>query len=355
VLTLPKITPQNRYYVMQATSLDHYNLDFAGTRTIGQEGGAIVYVGPRYSGPIPTGVGRVVVSPTDFVYLQGRILVFNPDDMKNVAALQDGMTLKTLSETLGQPNAKPAETFQLKPWTNDDEVLRSVKTLDYLAYLLPYVSLRAPDEQQLLQRFAKIGIVAGKPFTLEGRSAEEKSAIEAGVKQGVDDVAKAMASATSSEGLLGSKEELGFNYLNRAAGVGVGIFGNSPAEAVYVGATMDKAKPGEKYVLTFPAGQSPPVEKGGFWSMTMYNLPQRALIHNPIERYAIGDRTPGLKPNGDAGLTIYLQPESPGKEKERNWLPTPPEGPFFYVIRLYLPAKAVHDGMWKAPKPVLAQ
>ena len=137
VLTLPKITPENRYYVMQATSLDHYNLDFSGTRTIGQDGGSIVYVGPRYSGPIPNGVGRVVVSPTDFVYLQGRILVFNPDDMKNVAALQDGITLKTLSETLGQPKAKAAEKFELKPWTNDDEVLRSVKTLDYLAYLLP--------------------------------------------------------------------------------------------------------------------------------------------------------------------------------------------------------------------------
>ncbi len=67
--------------------------------------------------------------------------------MKNVAALQDGITLKTLSETLGQPKAKPAEKFEPKPWTNDDEVLRSVKTLDYLAYLLPSISLRAPDEQ----------------------------------------------------------------------------------------------------------------------------------------------------------------------------------------------------------------
>ncbi len=144
------------------------------------------------------------------------------------------------------------------------------------------------------------------PFTLEGRSAEERSAIEAGVKQGVEDVNKAIASATSSKGLLGSKEELGFNYLHRAAGVGVGIFGNSPAEAIYVGATMDKAKAGEKYVLTFPAGQLPPIKKGGFWSMTMYNLPQRALIHNPLERYAIGDRTPDLKRADDGSLSPFL-------------------------------------------------
>jgi len=333
VVTLPKITPENRYYVLQATSLDHYNLDFAGTRTIGQDGGSIVYVGPRYSGPIPNGVGRVVVSPTDFVYLQGRILVFNPDDMKNVVALQDGITLRSLSEALGQLRAKAAEKF----------------------YLLPYISLHAPEERQLLQGFAKIGIVPGMPFLLEGRSVEEKNAIEAGVKEGIDDVNKAIAGATSSKGLLGSKEEINFNYLNRAAGVGAGIFGNSPAEAMYVGATMDKAKAGDKYVLTFPAGHLPPIEKGGFWSATMYNLPQRQLIHNPIERYSIGDRSPGLLHGVDGSVSLYLQPSSPGKDKEANWLPTPPEGPFFYVIRLYLPAASVQDGTWKAPKPVLVQ
>jgi hypothetical protein len=162
VVTLPKITPENRYYVMQAISLDHYNLDFTGNRTIGQEGGPIVYIGPRHTGPIPKGVGRVVQSPTDFVYLQGRILVFDPADMKSVVELQNGITLKTLSETLGQPKPPAAEDFKVKPWAGDDEALRSVKTLDYLAYVLQYISLQAPDEQQLRERFARIGIVAGR-------------------------------------------------------------------------------------------------------------------------------------------------------------------------------------------------
>ena len=355
VVTLPKMTPEDRYYVMQAISLDHYNIDFTGTRTIGQDGGPIVYVGPRYSGSIPTGIGRVVQSPTDFVYLQGRILLFDPADMKNVVALQDRITLKTLSETLGQPKAKAAENFQLKPWTNDDEVLRSVKTLDYLAYVLQYVALHAPEEQQMRERFAKIGIIPGQPFSLDGRSPEERSAIEAGVSEGIEDVKRAINDATSSVGLLGSKEELGTDYLHRAAGVGAGIFGNSPAEAIYVGATLDKAKAGEKYVLTFSAGQLPPLEKGGFWSMTMYNLPQRQLVHNPIERYSLGDRSAGLKHGSDGSVSIYLQPTSPDKSEVNNWLPTPPEGPFFYVIRLYLPAKSVQDGTWKAPKPVLAK
>jgi hypothetical protein len=355
VITLPKITPENRYYVMQAISLDHFNLDFAGTRTLGQDGGPIVYVGPRHSGPIPQGVGRVVQSPTDFVYLQGRIRVLNPDDMKNVIALQNGITIRPLSETLRQPAPKAAEPFRPRPWAGDDAALRSVETLDYLAYVLQYISLQTPDEQRLREQFAKIGIVAGKPFSMEGRSPAERKAIEEGVAQGIDEVKKAINAATSSKGLLGSKEELGGNYLNRAAGVGAGIFGNSPAEAVYVGATMAEAKPGEKYLLTFPAGQLPPVAEKGFWSITMYDLPQRLIFHNPIERYALGKSSPGLKPNEDGGLSIYLQPESPGKDKEANWLPTPPAGPFFYVIRLYLPEQPAQDGAWKEPKPVLAQ
>ena len=89
--------------------------------------------------------------------------------------------------------------------------------------------------------------------------------------------------------------------------------------------------------------------------MTMYNLPARLIFHNPIERYSIGDRTPGLKQDADGSLSIYLQPASPGGDKESNWLPTPPEGPFFYVIRVYLPTKEAQDGSWKEPKPILVE
>jgi len=111
----------------------------------------------------------------------------------------------------------------------------------------------------------------------------------------------------------------------------------------------------QKYVLTFAAGKLPPLEKGGFISITMYDLPQRALIHNPLERYSIGDRTTGLKRNPDGSVTVYLQPSSPGPDRESNWLPTPPAGPFMYVMRIYLPGEAVQKGLWEVPKPVLAQ
>ena len=70
-----------------------------------------------------------------------------------------------------------------------------------------------------------------------------------------------------------------------------GIFGNSPAEAIYVGATMDKAKAGEKYILRFAPGQTPPVEKQGFWSATMYSMPNPFLVRNPINQTRSGIAT----------------------------------------------------------------
>lgn len=87
----------------------------------------------------------------------------------------------------------------------------------------------------------------------------------------------------------------------------------------------------------------------------MYTLPNRFLVRNPINRYSIGDRTPGLKRDADGGLTIYLQPSSPGPDKEANWLPTPSEGPFMYVIRLYVPGKEAQNGTWKPPVPKLVE
>lgn len=350
VVSVPKISPDDRYYVLQAISLDHYNLDFMGTRTVGQEGGRVVYVGPRYTGTIPEDAGRVVISPTDFVYLQGRILVKNSGDMKNVVALQNQIKVQALSEILNQPAAKPSEVFQPMKWSNNSDALSSIQTLQYLAFLLPYISLHEPSELAMLRRFEKVGIIPGQTFRIDDHAPAVREAIAEGVKEGINELNETMAKARTSVGLLGSKKELNHNYLNRAAGVGLGIFGNSPAEAMYFGQNKPEAKAGEHYILRF---SPPPLQKGGFWSITMYNLPGRLVFHNPIERYAIGNRSEGLKFDAVGQVALYLQSDSPGKDSESNWLPTPKEGPFFYVFRVYLPGDTVQNGTWNAPTPEL--
>ena len=171
--------------------------------------------------------------------------------------------------------------------------------------------------------------------------------------------ASAQTSVTPTEARAISKEAYiyGFpmvknNYLYRMAGAVLGIGGNSKQEAMYpiyaIDAAGQKLDGANKYTLHFAAGQLPPVN--AFWSLTMYELPQSLLVANPINRYLIN--SPMLPPqsvkNADGGLTLYVQNETPGKDKEPNWLPAP-KGLFIAFMRLYWPKEAALDGAWKHP------
>jgi hypothetical protein len=103
---------------------------------------------------------------------------------------------------------------------------------------------------------------------------------------------------------------------------------------------------GSSYVVTFPKGQLPPVMKG-FWSLTMYN-PEHVFYPNQLKRYALGTKNKSLRYNPDGSLTIYLGNQSPGADKESNWLPAP-SGNFSIWLRAYWPDQAVLDGTWKPP------
>ena len=145
------------------------------------------------------------------------------------------------------------------------------------------------------------------------------------------------------------------DWLLRAAAALAGIYGNDMAEAFYPfaltdskGIELDASK--YRYTVTFPKDQYPPVN--AFWSVTMYDKKTQLLVDNPINRYLINSPIlPELKKNFDGSLTLYIQKDSPGKEKESNWLPAP-NGAFYLVMRLYWPKKEALDGAWK-PAPVV--
>jgi hypothetical protein len=131
----------------------------------------------------------------------------------------------------------------------------------------------------------------------------------------------------------------------------IGIYGNTKQEAMYPVYQVDSAgkalSGANSYTLHFAPGEYPPAKS--FWSLTMYDLPQSLLVANPINRYLINSpMLPDLKKDADGGLTLYVQNESPGKDKESNWLPAP-KGPFAMYMRLYWPAPAALDGSWKQP------
>jgi hypothetical protein len=137
-------------------------------------------------------------------------------------------------------------------------------------------------------------------------------------------------------------------YATRAAVARAGMYGNHGYEAdyeiTYVDQDGEQLSGAHRYELRLPA--PPPVD--AFWSLTMYNVPRFLLEANPIDRYSIGDRTPGLVTADDGSLTIHLQASSPGADKQANWLPTP-AGDFRPIMRLYQPRAEVLDKRYSLP------
>jgi hypothetical protein len=159
-----------------------------------------------------------------------------------------------------------------------------------------------------------------------------------------------------SADLFGTAQYLAGNYLYRMAGAVLGIYGNSKDEALYPGSSSDSTgQPltgADRYTYHFASGQLPPVN--AFWSLTMYELPQSLLVANPMNRYLINSpMLSSLIKDPDGGITLYIQNESPGADKEANWLPAP-KGPFQVILRLYWPKPDALNGTWKAPQPVRA-
>ncbi len=142
------------------------------------------------------------------------------------------------------------------------------------------------------------------------------------------------------------------DYLYRFTAAVLGIYGNSKQEAMYPayrvdadGQKLEASK--NRYTLHFAPGQLPPVH--AFWPITMYDLPDSLLVKNSLNRYLINSKMVStMKLDADGGLTLYIQHDSPGEDKESNWLPAP-NGPFWSPMRLYWPKDAALDGKWVAP------
>ncbi len=170
-----------------------------------------------------------------------------------------------------------------------------------------------------------------------------RTAIEQGMADALAELAALQkridAKEVTSGEMFGTREYLKNNYLYRMAGAVNGIYGNSAAEAIYPLLALDdegqKPDGSQKYTLRFAPGQLPPVN--AFWSLTMYRMPEILLVDNPIDRYLLNSpMLSQFKRDADGGLTLYIQNESPGKDKESNWLPAP-KGWFMVVMRLYWP------------------
>ena len=353
VLTVPSIEKE-RYFSVQLIDLYTHNFDYLGSRATGNGGGSFLIAGPGWKGETPKGVTKVIRSETEIVLAAYRTQLFNPSDLDNVKKVQDGYKVQPLSAFLGQsaPKAAPVIDF-IKPLTPEQQKT-SLEVFNIVNFVLQFCPTH-PSEKELMARFAKIGVGAGKTFNASKLSPEVKAAMEQGIADAWAAFAEfkkqADAGTVTAGDVFGTREYLKNNYLYRMTAAVLGIYGNSKQEAMYpmysVDADGQKLDGANRYTLRFAPGQLPPVN--AFWSLTMYELPASLLVANPLNRYLLNSpMLPQFKRDADGGLTLYIQNESPGADKEPNWLPAP-KGPFIMFMRLYWPKAEAMNGTWKQP------
>ena len=346
---------QGRYYLLPM--IDMWSDVFAvpGRRTSGTGEGHWAVVPPGWEGTLPQGVSRIE-APTFNVWIIGRTQTNGPSDYANVNKIQDGYKVMPLSmwgRKYEPAPFKPDPTVDMA--TDPLNQVTGMSAAQFFAYgaeLMTKHSPHAADWSQL-ERMQRIGLEPGKSFDI----AKVSPVVRAGLERVPVDGLKKMRAKYSSlanvvNGWAMQTENMGAwgnNYLKRAVIALTGLGANQPEDAFYPQSMTDAdGKPllgGVSYVLHFEKAEMPPVN--AFSSLTMYDA-NGFPVPNAIKRYAIGDRDP-LKFNKDGSLDIYIQPKSPGKDKESNWLPSPESGELNITMRLYSPKTEALDGRWNPP------
>lgn len=365
VISVPAVE-KKRYYSVQLIDGNTYNYGYIGSRATGVEAGNYLIVGPDWKGEKPAGIKQVFRSTTPFSLVVFRTQLFNAEDMPNVVKIQEGYKGQPLSAFLKQPSPAAAPKIDFLPATT-----AGIKKnfYEYLEAALQFVPI-TPENKEIREKLATIGIGAGKTFEFKDFSLKHKAAVLIAMKEGDDKVTKYLSSGMKNingwnvGSLFGDSAFYSGDWLKRAAAAKGGIYGNDAVEAMYpmtredvTGETLDGSK--HNYTLTFPAGEMPPVN--AFWSVTMYDGKTQLLIENPINRYLINSpMLSDMKKNADGSLTLYIQKDSPGKEKEANWLPAPNDS-IYLVMRLYWPKTEAPSvlpagsGTWSPPGVVKAK
>jgi hypothetical protein len=359
VLSVPAVE-KTRYYSVMLCDGNTFNYGYIGSRATGNEAGDYLVVGPNWQGATPAGIKKVFHSTTQLSVAAYRTQLFNPEDMPNVERVQAGYKVQPLSAYLKQPAPPPAPAID---FPKADSELVKKNFFEYLDFALQFAPA-GPEERVIREKLARIGVGPGKSFNFNDLPIAHKLEIGLGMKDGEEKVDKYLAGGFKEVNgwkigsMFGDRLFYSGDWLKRAAAAKGGIYGNDAAEATYPytkalanGEALDGSK--HSYTLTFATGQYPPVD--AFWSVTMYDGKTQLLIENPINRYLINSpMLPGMKKNPDGSLTLYIQKDSPGADKESNWLPAPNDL-IYLVMRLYWPKAEPPsilppgEGTWQPP------
>ena len=363
VVSVPEMEPE-RFYHFQLIDLYTHNFAYIGTLTTGNGSGKYLIAGPGWKGQKPEGINEVINCETDIFFVVVRTQLFNPEDIDNVKKIQDAYDLKGLSAYLGRQAPPAAPRIDFPEWKEGEQF--TAGSFNYIDFMLNLVN-PVDEEKELMKRFAKIGLGTDEPFDINTFSPEIAEAIKGGVKDGFKEIEAFIAKETKdplgSAKIFGTREFLTKSatanygltnfYILRAVAAHMGLYGNSGAEAIYPlymadsdGMPLNASD--NKYTLTFKSEDLPPVKS--FWSLSMYDGKTQLFIENLLDRYLLNSTMMDqFKKDTNGSITFYIQKDSPGKDKESNWLPAP-DGPLYMVMRLYGPEPDALEGRWTPPK-----
>jgi hypothetical protein len=335
VLSVPKVPPK-RYYALQLIDLFTFNFAYVGVRTTGFEAGDYLVVGPSWQGTPPPGIREVFRAETDLVLILGRTPLDGATDIAEMKALQAQYRLVPLSAFTNQATPAPSPPITFPGF--DKGKAQGPGFIEYLNFVLQFAQPTHPAEKRLMARFAKIGIAPGAVFAPKQLSLDALWGLEQGIADGQAQLKKRIDATTSVNGFFGTRQYLAGDYEKRAVGALMSLYGDSKEEVWTESVFGDGTK---RLSMTFRKHQLPSTDF--FWSITLRELPGRALYDNAQKRYSIGDRTPGLVYGRDGSLTLHIghHPPREGDEKP-NWLPAP-SGPYELVMKVYGPGQATSE------------
>ena len=342
-----------RYYLLPM--LDMWTDVFAspGWRTTGTQAGNFLITPPGWNGDTPSGMTRID-APTPYVWIIGRTKTDGPQDYDAVHKIQAGYKITPLSQNYSPPTVTIDPSVDMKtPPKVQVDTMPAEKYFAYAAELLKVIPPHITD-QPMIAQLKKIGLEPGKSFEWDKVSPAIRKALESTPEDAqrlmawklptLARVVNGWSMNTDTMGVYGNY------YLKRAIVAQLGLGANLPEDAIYPANLADESgKPLDgtnKYTLHFDKDNMPPAS--AFWSVTLYDS-EGFQVANPLNRFAVSSWMP-FKYNADGSLDLYFQNESPGTDKETNWLPAP-KSAFNLLLRMYAPKAEALTGKWN-PTPV---
>jgi hypothetical protein len=334
-----------------------------GTRTGDGKAADYLITGPGWKGEVPKGMKHIAAA-TRYIVILGRTYADGTEkDYEAVNALQAQYKITPLS-SWGKPFTPKAPPVDPNPGFSmtdkPQQAIMALGTKGYFDLLAKLMCKDAPPyaaDAPALKRFAEIGLEPCKPFALDK--------LDPAVQSALADLPKtALAKIDANQASLGKMVDgwlitkglgvYGTDYMKRAVVAAFGWPANLQDDAVYpytlISSDGQKLTGANSYTLTFAKGQTPPVS--GFWSITMYLIDEGWwFVPNALNKFTVSPRD-NLKTNPDGSITLYLQKDSPGADKESNWLPAP-SGEFIPMLRMYWPSEnnpSILDGTWTPPR-----